>query len=203
MSDILFLIGNGFDINLGLNTEYNDIRNEYIKQYENSDDENLKKFASELKINKNEMWSNFEEAMGEHTKFYNKCTIKNYEKRIDTFKEVMITKILQEESRIITDNYPNEIYNMFKQSMTKFHSQLKPESKNSIQHFISPSKTNTSFNYGFIVFNYTDIIERCIKIIRKREKAFNFRSFSNGQIYDILGNVIYIHGTVKEDFIET
>ena len=59
---VTFLIGNGFDINLGLNTRYKDFIDVYKKPNEN-DDVVIKTFKNHLVENK-ENWSDAELAFG-------------------------------------------------------------------------------------------------------------------------------------------
>ena len=60
MESITYLIGNGFDINLGLKTKYTDFYGEYIASVKDLDDNDCRKrFA--MKIDGNyENWSDFE-----------------------------------------------------------------------------------------------------------------------------------------------
>lgn len=49
LGEITFLIGNGFDIRLGLKTKFTDFYNTYIKLNEFEDDQTIKRFCAELK----------------------------------------------------------------------------------------------------------------------------------------------------------
>ena len=62
--NITFLIGNGFDRNLGLETTYSDFVKEYKKT--NGSTETLKEFRAYIKDNE-ELWSTAEVALGEYT----------------------------------------------------------------------------------------------------------------------------------------
>lgn len=65
------MIGNGFDINLGLKTSYKDFYNHVLKKYNNND--NLKKNIFLERISKNiEDWQDFEKMMGILTCFDSK-----------------------------------------------------------------------------------------------------------------------------------
>ena len=70
--NITFLIGNGFDIGIGMPTQYEDFYKEYCKEQEN-DNDNIKAFKQMLKKrNQDEVkkiidWADFEKAFGEHS----------------------------------------------------------------------------------------------------------------------------------------
>jgi hypothetical protein len=62
--NLLFFIGNGFDLNIGLKTRFKDVLSFYIK--ETSDDPVIKSFKES--INQNiEDWSKFEERIGRYS----------------------------------------------------------------------------------------------------------------------------------------
>ena len=62
--NITFLVGNGFDRNLGLNTAYSD----FIRYYKTleTDDEDIKRFRKHIKENE-ELWSDAELEIGRYT----------------------------------------------------------------------------------------------------------------------------------------
>ena len=63
--NILFLIGNGFDLNIGLNTRFQNALSYYLKKSNNNP--RTQKFKKD--IDKNfEKWSDFENQMGIYTK---------------------------------------------------------------------------------------------------------------------------------------
>jgi len=63
---VTFLIGNGFDVNLGLATRYTDFYPTYIKANEHLPDDNcIKKFCMKIKDNY-QNWSDFESAFAEY-----------------------------------------------------------------------------------------------------------------------------------------
>ena len=68
--NITFLIGNGFDLNLGLKTSYSDFLQVY-KEIKPTDSEVIKKFKQDI-LQDEQQWSNAEEQFGKYTEeFYN------------------------------------------------------------------------------------------------------------------------------------
>ena len=64
--NILFMIGNGFDLNIGLDTKYDDFMKYYTQTCED-DNEHIKK----MKVDMNkwpERWSDFELKLGDYTR---------------------------------------------------------------------------------------------------------------------------------------
>ena len=66
---VLFILGNGFDLNLGMKTSYTDVYNQYVQTESKSDV--IKKFKEELntnKTNKQSKWSDFELGMAKYAR---------------------------------------------------------------------------------------------------------------------------------------
>lgn len=63
--NILYLIGNGFDLNLGLNTRYSDFYRNYVKDA--SSDKDIKKLKETITSSIDD-WSDMEMALGNFTK---------------------------------------------------------------------------------------------------------------------------------------
>ena len=69
--NITFLIGNGFDLNLGLETSYNSFIKKYTKGIKNAKDTDDILYYFKKKISKDiGLWSSAEEAIGKITKTF-------------------------------------------------------------------------------------------------------------------------------------
>jgi hypothetical protein len=203
---ILFLIGNGFDRNLGLNTSFNDILKEYRNIHKDTINPSIKKFLIELKQNYEE-WSLFEKKLGEYTKKFNRKTKNVLIEQIDSFRKVMIDKLKYEESRInLSSNHDQLFTNLFSKSLINFHNYLPDEDRKIISPLFSSAFQVSRYVYNFISFNYTEILDNCLKILDKILRFEKPRFFIIGEnnkqlIDDDIGEVLHIHGTLKKDFI--
>ena len=68
--NIVYLIGNGFDINIGLKTRYKDFYDYYLSLDPTADNEQVKKLKSHLKAklsSEDKYWSDLEIALGNYT----------------------------------------------------------------------------------------------------------------------------------------
>ncbi len=68
--NIVYLIGNGFDINIGLKTRYKDFYDYYLSLDPTTDNEQVKKLKSHLKAklsSEDKYWSDLEVALGNYT----------------------------------------------------------------------------------------------------------------------------------------
>lgn len=68
--NIVYLIGNGFDINIGLKTRYKDFYDYYLALDSSGDNEHVKKLKEHLKetlSTDDKYWSDLEIALGAYT----------------------------------------------------------------------------------------------------------------------------------------
>jgi predicted transport protein len=210
MKNILFLIGNGFDLNLGLRTKFSDVAEKYIKDHENTSDLNIQKFKKELVTNY-EKWADFEREMGEYTKTFDPSNKNDLASQIDSFREILIRKLGDEESRVEYNTNKEHIFTVFRKSLTSFIDYLPAASKLTISPIISASSKNMNFCYDFITFNYTNVLDKCIGLIksdkeRSSRNKVNFRTTVNADqreryVADTLGKVLHIHGTLQKGLI--
>ena len=67
--NITFIIGNGFDLNLGMSTKYSDMYEEYVKSPSSS--ETIQKFKNELAARTPyDKWTDFEMGMADYAKSF-------------------------------------------------------------------------------------------------------------------------------------
>jgi len=202
MINITFFIGNGFDLNLGLNTRYSDVIDEYLKI--KTTDLNINKFQEEFnKDYKN--WADFEKALGIYTEKFTPNNINDLIIQIDSFRNVLIKKFKEEESRIDYVKNITEIISEVKRSLMEFTNNLSYEDKQAVSRILSFSRENNNLTYNFLSFNYTNVLDKCVEIINSDKENIGSRSKTDQKglylINDKIENVIHIHGTLKDNFI--
>ncbi|GHV60272.1 hypothetical protein FACS1894103_5200 [Campylobacterota bacterium] len=180
--NILFLIGNGFDLNVGLNTRYTDALNFYLQ--ETTTDERIKKFRND--INKDfKNWADFEKRLGNYTAEYGKDKVDDFRVCVKDFKTFLIKHLKNEENKINYDLHKQEIITIFGNTLTKFYKGL-----NSVSHDLFKSmmakQQQQKINYNFITFNYTTVFDKCLNFVKQVPHQ-----------YDI-GQILHIHGDTSK-----
>jgi hypothetical protein len=203
VKNILFLIGNGFDINLGLETKFSDVKKEYLEH--DSNDPIINEFK-EVLINDYENWSDFESAMGIYTKMFDLSNKDKYVDQIKSFCKILIEKFEKEEACIDYNTNSKQIYDVFVDSLINFDKNFSEKSKKALSSILSASSSNYDFRYTFVTFNYTNVLDRCIEIVQERHVGHPFRQFEDQSrikhnVLDIIGEVLHIHGTLRENLI--
>lgn len=190
--NITFIIGNGFDLQLGIKSKYSDFLDEYTKEL--SDDTiSIKKFKRYLCQAKNrELWSDAEAAMGNYLGEFSNGTLTQYTEHILDFETKMIEYLEQQQNRCVFKD-SRRISGVFKDFLLNSFSDILNRRGKEINAY---GNTNNIIN--FISFNYTNLLEELIlrivndkKIIRSRRNTY----------LDQIGNIYHVHGTLSSQII--
>lgn len=191
--NITFLLGNGFDIGLGLNTRYEDFYDEYSKS-KTADNKNIEAFKTMLKSrNLDDQkkiidWSDFEKAFGEHSSEFTMEKKRDYLERFEDFVENFNKYLEDEEKRADFSNVELIGKTMNTAVSTYFH--IRPADRETLQN--NHDSVDRYKTYNFISFNYTKCVDECVRIFGQLIKSENTRS---------VGKVLHIHGFVEDTMI--
>ncbi len=199
--NITFLIGNGFDINIGLKTSYADFY-KYLKNqnYEKKENKLIKNiindyFQKEIlgdyegDIEKID-WSDFEIAIGSYTEKIKteddiEEFIKNYEEFIDYFTEYIERNLdVNIQEFLVEENLSNF------ESSIRFPINTYERDQRNLDEKYSHYK-NTVKNLNYIIFNYTEIFD----LFHKNW----IEHYSQGGINS--NSPIHIHGYCQEQIL--
>lgn len=185
--NILYFIGNGFDLNIGMKTKYSDFYNYYKKI--DSKDEIIKQLKNEI-LNDYKNWADLELALGSYT------TNLNSEYEFDILFEDILKNLAEylesEEGQFDFNNFKKEkLYNYLCQPEDSL---LKADS-NDIKTFKNDwSKINWSIE--IITFNYTKTLE---KILNKTSSSLQIGIHHQNAI--ILKDIEHLHGFIDDRMI--
>lgn len=187
--NITFLIGNGFDLHLGLKTSFSDFYDVYIKRNESNPDPIIRDFCAVLKDDcdkdgRYQNWADFETAFPK----YVKCK-ENIPKILGDFSQKFYMYLKELETKIIpiSNNMADSFMNFILESYKKieFPSELKI-----IDNLI---KNSSEFTYNFVNFNYTNTLQ----ILKDSIDDFHF----NNNILSSDISELHIHGSINESII--
>ena len=190
--NITFLLGNGFDIGLGLNTRYENYYDEYCK-INDKDDKNIKEFKETLIKWREERekevvdWADFERAFGEHS-----ADLSDKSLYLERFKHFIkgFNLYLEKEYTNLEFSNTEQIAEMMHGAMSTYYN-LREGDKVVIDNVYS-SFRNERKRYNFISFNYTKAVDRCVEIFKD--------SYKNLKEYE-LGEVAHVHGYIEKNMI--
>ena len=138
----LYIIGNGFDLHHNLNTSYFNFR-EYLHKIKETDILEI----LERNFDKENLWSNFEESLGE-------IDINKYVE--ENFYDLEYS---QNHSKYIGSRFVNKLKNYLCQWMFSINTNTELEKINHLPLNIEST---------FLTFNYTDTLETVYKISEER-----------------------------------
>lgn len=195
MSRITFFIGNGFDLNVGLETRYQDFYKYYLAKQPND------YLAKNIKSEGIELWADLEIALGEHT---SQITSDKEDKFLDSkelLEESLAEYLETQMSRILIDD--KKIISNMKKTLLGFQNELPKGWQEDINGIINNIATNITFS--FISFNYTNVFDLCLETVKEEIKKNQnvlgeHRTLSNSYSY-FIGNILHIHGTTTNELI--
>lgn len=187
--NIVYLIGNGFDRNLGLRTSYRDFYNFYKKQ--RSSNENIRRIKEFIANGESELWSDLEVALGKISTEFN-----NPDDFIEILKDISdnLLQYIKTEVRCLTIETPaNE---KLKNYLCLPFDCLAPEFKRSAEeHFHNQSRE--LWNVNIITFNYTDVLEQILH--DDIGKSIGKHHNNNAEV--VLRSIQHIHGDFDSSII--
>ena len=185
---VLFILGNGFDLSLNMETRYENVYKKYILT--ESQTENVKKFKSELKKHQDNgewgNWADFELGMAEYAKALS--SEDDLIECVRDFKRCMVQHLKDENSKIEelfnTDGYGYSLVEEFNRSLKGFYDGFSPNVKNELRKI----KGEMFEEYNFITLNYTNTLENLMRLKFKRDRV-------------VMNPPIHIHGTLDNEVI--
>lgn len=182
--NILYLFGNGFDINLGLKTRYVDFYENYNKKESTS--KLIKNLKSEI-FNNIKHWSDLELALGRYTSEFQQ--ISDFD---EVYEDILnsLCDYLDEES----ENYDFTTLKkeVFFNNLCKAESFLSAADKSEFDEYNNRWGSN-SRNVNIINFNYTHSMKNILEGYKPQDPI---RIYNNVKFY--LKELIHIHGYTSE-----
>lgn len=189
--NITFLIGNGFDLNLKLDTRYSDFYKYYIK----NDPQDL--LSNSIK-NDYEMWSDLEAGLGEFLKGIDESQIEEFLDSKSTLERMLSEYLSLENQRVIIKD-EKALAEEFKKKVLNFFSDFNSIDKDYYHQVVD--STRSQINYSFITFNYTSVLDTIVTVAQKYCKPFGNHTTSTGGYNDNVMLPHHIHGKLTEDLI--
>lgn len=186
--NIVYLIGNGFDLSVGLPTAYSDFYKYYLSQ--NTEDEEIIKFKKSIETTP-DYWSDLEKALGQYT--INLDT----EEKINAIHKDLINNLKTYLKGVEADYDCDDSQSvLINQDLIFPEKKLFATDQQSIDIFKSKWSNVDSWQLKIITFNYTAILEKLIGFKTGQEKKIGI-SKQNRNIF--LKEIEHIHGSILKN----
>lgn len=188
--NITFLIGNGFDLGLGMKSSFMDFLPLFQLDYKKRHSE-LSGLAKETFENQSE-WSYFESQLGKYTEKFDLNGIDEFKNQINEF-QIEFANYLNDQENQLDFNNNDIIRNQLISGLKDFYLEknFAIASSKELEKVVK-NHSNESIIYNFISFNYTDCLEKCLKTIP--DNIVMKRNYKGNQIIDKIGSVVHVHG---------
>lgn len=195
---ITFFIGNGFDINLGLKTSYED----FYKYYEEhaSKDSLILHWMHEDKNKGN--WADLEAELGVRLKDVDGESLEAFMASHLELDSLLLDYLEEEQYKYPIDFHEKAILEEISRSLKNISTDLfSVEERDSFEHTCR-AFADEEIQYWFITFNYTDLLDRMIDKATNNDLDLGVQISSKRQAKrNILGEVHHVHGIMTEGIV--
>lgn len=187
--NITFLVGNGFDINLGLNTRYTDFYPTYLSK--GHDD-----ILSRAIADNYDKWADLEIALGKVLKEVTPEQVDDFLDSKGKLEGDLAEYLRNEESRLVLSS--KELPGEFRKNVAGFSKEFTAKEQADYRKW--QSSVSASISYRFISYNYTNGLDGIVAK-GKSVQSFDTHVSGNTRYTDSVGAVHHIHGTLDSDLI--
>lgn len=194
--NITFLIGNGFDRNLGLDTTYSD----FIKVYKKSQakSQTIKTFHSYIDENE-ELWSSAEEAFGQYTSEFGVGEGDQFSECQADFCENLAQYLKEQELRIDYSSAGEKIIKAFSR-LNSITSPF-PAQERAILEKVFESYASEGISFNFICYNYTRTLDKCLSLLKRKSAIIGSHKYGSQVRDHAIGQLCHVHGTVEKEMV--
>lgn len=192
---ITYLIGNGFDIGLGLKTGYPDFINWYLSRPPQSPETAW--LRSEI-LAKQEQWSDAEMAFGA-LKFseHGSKVLDIYNTSFDSFTMAFHDYLVGENKRFnIPRSERRKVAETFLKHALRLHEFMALGSAN---YFVG--QVGNPLTVNFITFNYTDTLEQILDFRRGDTNEYSIEYATGRTCKVVVRAVCHVHGTLSDAYV--
>ena len=198
---ITFLIGNGFDVDKGIQSSYAKFYEWYCNQP--SSKKHIEEFRKNIKDDivrdvpdDEKTWADFELGLGRYTARFTKDTVEDFLDCLEDGQESIRKYLLEEEAKFNPDAYTDVSYQSFYHSIRDFYAEVSDLERPTIQTTIT-SQGSESKEIKFITFNYTNTLERIFSKL-PADHFYTWRNSGTTYSYRINRDILHVHGTTEE-----
>lgn len=194
--NVTFLIGNGFDRNLGLDTTYSD----FIKVYKESDanTQALKNFRSFITENE-ELWSSAELAFGKYTGEFGGGEGEWFSECQDDFCQNLALYLKEQELRIDYSTNKDAIFKAFSH-LNNITSSF-PTQERAVLDGVYKNCVSEGISFNFICYNYTRTLDQCLAVLKEKDSIIGTHKHGSQTLNHTIGQICHVHGTVEKDMV--
>jgi len=183
--NILYLIGNGFDVSLGMRTRYENFYDTYCSLPDSEQNKRVCDLKDEIQADKDN-WADLEWAFGQFT--VKLSSFDEFEGVYYDLSDALVRYLREEEKKLDVSRLSRE---EFLYDLSKPSSSLTPADRARI----SLGNSNVQNSINIISFNYTHTIESLLDL--ENEVSIQGKT-PDGKIPWRFERILHVHGTIDE-----
>lgn len=190
--NIVFLIGNGFDINLGMKTSYADFYDDYINTYKFPSKPVERLMADIAQYKNTDLWADLEKGLGLYTEY-----IEDAKELREVYFHLNDALKLYLSDQKLADKYltPNAASKLKKDLMSP-QQEFRERLRQDIVNYMSPGTIGQDDVY-IITFNYTKTIEQILET-GKYALPVDLGAKNSRGSKRVLQSIHHIHGILSD-----
>lgn len=189
--NITFMIGNGFDVGMGLHTKYAEFY-PYFTDYCDKDNMLKEQIEKDEESGKYEKWADLEVAIGRFTtEVFENSQEKFIADKLE-MDDLLIDYLKKERELAILDDI--KIKKVFEKAVSDIWKGNNREEQDAIDNICNKHK-GEHYIYRAINFNYTDAFDYCFRVAGKVKDVISEKADGRS---NIAGRVHHVHGTLED-----
>ena len=201
--DVTYLIGNGFDLGIGLKTSFSHFLKYYVDTPSSSKE--IESFKSKIKKETIDLWADFEIAFGKYISNFSEDNMESY---IEIYNNVLeeLNKYLICESDNYSDVFDDKIKKQIKNYIGLFNLRsigVRPADSDRFFQRTNYMNERMDVYFHFLSFNYTEVFDNVVQTIYNTcNGVLSSRSYNDGtKMRKIDKNIIHVHGKLNGNMI--
>lgn len=198
---VTFLIGNGFDVNLGINSSYSKFYDWYCKRssmlgYINEFKENIKNDMDQDVPDEEKTWADFEVGLGKYTTHFSAESASQFLDCYEDAQEDLVRYLGEQVAQINIQAVSDDALAAFSDTILNFYQEL-PTLELRAVDAVCNGIQNENREISLISFNYTGVLDE----ILKRLPSTTLKKWKHGNVEYVCRmntNVVHVHGTTSE-----
>ena len=196
----MWIIGNGFDLNVGLRTGYRHfLEGVYMKDGDHSKrrDALIELVGEDPRLKNGKYWSDLESLLAFTTsKCPEQISERDFTGIFEEMQKLFVDKVAKEQLRLISP-LAEEAVSEFWDSIMRVSARMRPRDQQNLPCNLTAGENIT---WKFISLNYTTVFDTFLRDAIKK-KGQEFRRNVGGRVFvDTLSrNVLHPHGTISDD----
>ena len=190
---ITLIIGNGFDIHIGLKSRYTDFY-PFFKANASPDNIILQWMREDMKL-----WSDMELSLGENLEKLDLGEKNRFYESREELEDLLCTYLESEQEKFQIRGKEEKYFKELIRSIELFTSGLSPADKKRVKTLVDTYGLENT-EYIPISLNYTDCLDKVVKTALN-EKTFHSHIYKGNRINDSITEVLHAHGTIGDGII--